>query len=170
MARHQITIFRKATGVEVAADTVVLPFNPEWVKRSGKGVYTKKGETITGTSLIGKPFYKKITFRFSGQALSSDNRAKLDHLFNRQTDNDDVGNIFLRDEEYAIQTSQLINQRTGVGSTFTEGGKTRQFYEMPIILFPLSEELEIDDNPRSVLSGDVYWQGGFIAEELPVVS
>ena len=165
MAQNQITIFRKDTGVEVTADTVTLPVNPEWVRRSQRGVYNEIETTLTETMVVAKPFAKTITFTFNGQALSAANRARLYNLFHYQADTG-LGTSFLRDECFGLQTSQLsFNSRTGVGSTFSEGGKTRQFYEIPIILLP-DGELEIDDNPRTTTSGIVYWQGGFIAKEL----
>lgn len=170
MPLHDITIFRKASGVAVPADTVVLPFNPNWISRNaGIGFYGIRGRSQTNTLLLNRASTKNIEFTFSGQALSSAHRAILEALVQGQLPVSDggqgwLGDVWLRDEEYGVPAGeQTRNQRIVHGSSYTEGGKTRYYYEMPIIITAAS----LDDNPRGTQSGTVYRDGNFTCTELP---
>lgn len=173
MARNEITILRKASGIEVPADTVVLPFNPEWVTRSaGNGFYGIRGRNTERTILLNRNTTKDIEFVFSGQVLSAENRAKLEVLVLGQEPVSDggqgwLGTLWLRDEVYGVANGeQTRNQRIAHGSSFTEGTKTRWYYEMPIVI----TAADLDGNPRTAASGTTYWLGDFTCSELPGTS
>ncbi len=173
MARNELTIFRKDGGGPVAADTAVLPFNPEWVsRRSGNGFYGIREFSGSNIPLLARQTTQYIEFEFSGQRLSATNRAILEEFVVGQLPVADGGQgwlntIWLRDEVYGLPNGQQTrNLRLPHGSSFIDGTKTRWFYEMPIVL----TAVDIDSNPRTAASGIQYWEGSFTCTELPGVS
>lgn len=170
MPANDITIFRKASGVAVAEDTVSIPFNPDTAERSqNSGFYGIRGDSQVGTLILNRVTTRKIVFTFNDQALSQSARAKLNAFVQGQLPiagggQGWLGALWLRDEVYGVAAGeQTINQRIVHGNAFTEGGETRYYYEMPIIITGAN----LDANPRSTQSGDQYWRGSFTCTELP---
>ncbi|MEM6432383.1 MAG: hypothetical protein AAF773_00780 [Cyanobacteria bacterium P01_D01_bin.115] len=173
MAKNELTILRKESGVEVPADTVVLRFNPAWVaRRPSGGMYTVAGRSASRIPLLTTGPLTDIEFEFSGQVLTAGDRARLYELARGQQPVSAggqgwLGTLWLRDEVYGVANGeQTRNLRIPFGSSFTEDGKTRWYYEMPIVL----TEVNLDANPRTSTTGKIYWLGDFNCVELPGLS